>query len=77
MEICPDALTAPRGCGLVRVQTIRDARGRPIGSWRCTFCAEQRRIPVAQVTPAITATQPTAAADRPDGVDALCTPRRF
>jgi hypothetical protein len=71
MDICPDALTAPRGCGLVRVQTIRDALGRPIGSWRCTFCAEQRRIPDAWVTPVITANQPTALADWPDKVDAL------
>jgi hypothetical protein len=71
MDICPDALTAPRGCGLVRVQTIRDALGRPIGSWRCTFCAEQRRIPVARVTPGITATQPTVMADWPDEMDAL------
>jgi len=71
MDICPDALTAPRGCGLVRVQTIRDALGRPIGNWRCTFCAEQRRIPVAQATSVITANQPTAVADWPDEVDAL------
>jgi hypothetical protein len=67
MEICPDALTAPRGCGLVRVQIIRDALGRQIGSWRCTFCAEQRRIPT---TSGIMADQPTAAADWPAEVDA-------
>ncbi len=70
MDICPDALTAPRGCGLVRVQIIRDALGQPIGSWRCTFCAEQRRIPVAQVTPVIAANEPAAVADWPDAVEA-------
>lgn len=41
-DICPDAATAPRGCGLVRTQIIRDARGEPIAKWVCTFCAEQR-----------------------------------
>ena len=70
MDICPDASTAPRGCGLVRVQTIRDALGRPIGSWRCTFCAEQRRIPSARGTPAITVSQPTAVGEWFDAVDA-------
>jgi hypothetical protein len=71
MDICPDALTAPRGCGLVRVQIIHDALGRPIGSWRCTFCAEQRRIPEAQATPVTPANQPKAMADWADDVDAL------
>ena len=71
MDICPDASTAPRGCGMVRQQTICDALGRPIGSWRCTFCAEQRRIPVSRVTPVITPDQLTAVADWPDKVDAL------
>ena len=71
MDICPDASTAPRGCGLVRQQIIRDAQGRPIGGWRCTFCAEQRRIPVARSTSFISGDRPTTAADRLDEVGAF------
>jgi hypothetical protein len=59
-DICPDASTAPRGCGLVRVQIIRDARGQPIAKWVCTFCAEQRSPSFGKSTSSMTSNQTTA-----------------
>lgn len=61
-DICPDASTAPRGCGLVRVQIIRDARGQPIAKWVCTFCAEQRSVSAGGPISIIASDQPAAGA---------------
>jgi hypothetical protein len=69
-DICPDAATAPRGCGLVRVQIIRDARGQPIAKWVCTFCAEQRSISAGGFASIVALGQPAAdviAFERRDG----------
>jgi hypothetical protein len=38
---CPDAATAPHGCGLVRYQRQRDANGALLPAWHCTFCATE------------------------------------
>ncbi len=38
---CRFAATAPRDCGQVQTQVLRDAQGQVVGRWMCTFCAEQ------------------------------------
>ena len=53
LRICPDAAHAPRGCGLVRVQVVRDENGEPLYTWTCTFCAEQQRPRWRAAQPAI------------------------
>lgn len=41
---CTHALAghAPRACGMVRSQVLRDADGQPVGRYACRLCGDEK-----------------------------------